>query len=109
MNHLRLNQMRWERSRVASGARARYFFVMTDITCTRCGQTREQMGFQPFQNELGRKLYAEICGSCWAEWLKAQQQMINHYGLNVRDAKAKEMLLKSMEQFLFAGGQIQLS
>jgi Fe-S cluster biosynthesis and repair protein YggX len=35
--------------------------------------------------------------------------MINHYGLNVRDAKAKEMLLKSMEQFLFAGGQIQLS
>jgi len=27
----------------------------------------------------------------------------------VRDPKAKEMLLKSMEQFLFAGGQIQLS
>jgi len=109
MNNLRLNQLRWERSRVASGARARYFFVMSEIACTRCGQTREQMSFQPFQNELGRKLYAEICGSCWAEWLKAQQQMINHYGLNVRDPKAKEMLLKSMEQFLFAGGQIQLS
>ena len=70
---------------------------------------RTEPSFQPFQNELGRKLYAEICGSCWSEWLKAQQQMINHYGLNVRDPKAKEMLLKSMEQFLFAGGQIQLS
>jgi len=102
------NGMRWER-RLASSARARYFFVMPHIACTRCGQTRDQMAFQPFQNELGRKLYAEICAPCWAEWIKAQQQMINHYGLNVRDPKAKEMLLKSMEQFLFAGGQIQLS
>ena len=101
MNNLRLNQMRWERSRVASGARARYFFIMAEITCTRCGQTREQMSFQPFQNELGRKLYAEICGPCWAEWLKTQQQLINHYGLNLREPKAKEFLFNNMEQFLF--------
>lgn len=101
--------MRWERRRLASSARARYFFVMSDISCSRCGQTREQMSFQPFQNDLGRRLYAEICATCWAEWLKAQQQMINHYGLDVRDPKAKALLLKSMEQFLFAGGQIQLS
>ncbi|MBP2646485.1 MAG: hypothetical protein H6Q77_109 [Gemmatimonadetes bacterium] len=101
--------MRWERRRLATSARARYFFVMPHINCTRCGQTRDQMSFQPFQNELGRRLYQEICATCWAEWIKAQQQMINHYGLNVRDPKAKEMLLKSMEQFLFAGGQIQLS
>ena len=104
-----MNQLRWERRRVATGARARYFFVMPEITCKRCGQTRDQMSFQPFQNELGRRLYQEICATCWGEWTKAQQQMINHYGLNVRDPKAKEMLLKSMEQFLFAGGQIQLS
>ena len=95
--------LRWERSRVAGSARARYFFVMSDIACTRCGQTREQMSFQPFQNELGRKLYAEICGPCWAEWLKAQQQMINHYGLDVRDPKAKATLYAQMEQFLFKG------
>lgn len=99
--------MRWERSRFATSARARYFFVMSEINCTRCGQQREQMAFQPFQNELGRRLYAEICASCWAEWTKMQQQLINHYGLNVREPKAKEMLLKQMEQFLFAGGQVE--
>jgi Fe-S cluster biosynthesis and repair protein YggX len=38
---------------------------------------------------------------CWAEWTKTQQQLINHYGLNLRDPKAKEFLLQNMEQFLF--------
>jgi len=38
---------------------------------------------------------------CWAEWLKTQQQLINHYGLNLREPKAKEFLFNNMEQFLF--------
>ena len=39
---------------------------------------------------------------CWAEWLKTQQQLINHYSLNLRDPQAKEFLFRNMEQFLFA-------
>ncbi len=42
------------------------------------------MSFQPFSNELGLRAYQQICGACWAEWLKTQQQLINHYGLNLR-------------------------
>jgi len=38
---------------------------------------------------------------CWAEWLKYQQQLINHYALNLREPKSKEFLLQQMEQFLF--------
>ena len=60
------------------------------------------MAFRPFQNELGRRVYEEICSVCWAEWLKTQQQLINHYGLNLREAKAKEFLFNNMEQFLCA-------
>jgi len=30
-----------------------------------------------------------------------QRQLINHYGLNVREAQAKEFLFRNMEQFLF--------
>jgi Fe-S cluster biosynthesis and repair protein YggX len=59
------------------------------------------MGFQPFQNDLGRRAYQEICGVCWGEWLKTQQQLFNHYALNLRDPKAKEFLFGQMEQFLF--------
>lgn len=59
------------------------------------------MAFRPFQNDLGLKVFQQICGTCWGEWLKTQQQLINHYALNVRDPKAKEFLFQQMEQFLF--------
>jgi Fe-S cluster biosynthesis and repair protein YggX len=74
---------------------------MTTIHCARCGQDRDQMAFRPFPNELGLRVYERICGTCWAEWLKTQQQLINHYGLNLRDPQAKDFLLTNMEQFLF--------
>ena len=74
---------------------------MATVNCTRCGQVREQMAFQPFQTELGKRAFEEICGVCWGEWLKTQQQLINHYGLNLREPSAKEFLFNNMEQFLF--------
>ena len=58
-------------------------------------------GIPAISERLGRRAFEQICGVCWAEWLKTQQQLINHYGLNLRDAKAKEFLLQNMEQFLF--------
>ena len=72
---------------------------MPNITCARCGQTRDQMAFRPFQNPIGLRAFNEICGVCWADWLKNQQQLINHYALNVREPKAKEYLYQQMEQF----------
>lgn len=59
------------------------------------------MAFQPFQNDLGRRAFEQICAPCWAEWLKFQQQLINHYALNLRDPQAKQFLFTHMEQFLF--------
>jgi Fe-S cluster biosynthesis and repair protein YggX len=80
---------------------------MAIVQCRRCGQTREGMAFQPFQNDIGRRAYELICGVCWADWLKFQQQLINHYGLNLREQQAKDFLYRNMEEFLFgkAGGQ----
>jgi len=74
---------------------------MTTLTCLRCHQTREAQAFAPFPNDLGKRVFAEICAVCWAEWLKYQQQLINHYALNLREPKARQYLLDQMEQFLF--------
>lgn len=71
------------------------------IHCARCGQDRPRQPFRTFQTELGQRVFDTICADCWAEWLKHQQALINHYGLNLRDAKAREFLLQQMEQFLF--------
>jgi len=73
---------------------------MPDITCVRCGQTRAQQSFPPFPSAIGQRVFQEICATCWAEWLKFQQQLINHYGLNLREPEAKQFLLQHMEQFL---------
>ncbi len=73
---------------------------MATITCTRCGLDRQQQGFPPFPNERGKQLHADICAVCWGEWLKSQQQLINHYALNLREPKTKEYLLEQMTQFL---------
>jgi Fe-S cluster biosynthesis and repair protein YggX len=74
---------------------------MPTLKCVRCGHEREQMPFRPFQNDLGLRLYEQICNVCWSEWLQTQQQLINHYALNVRDPEAKQFLFQQMEQFLF--------
>ncbi|MBM4185941.1 MAG: oxidative damage protection protein [Gemmatimonadetes bacterium] len=73
---------------------------MADVTCVRCKQTRAPIPFKPFPNERGDRLLAEVCNICWGEWLKLQQQLINHYGLNLREQRAKDMLYAQLDQFL---------
>jgi Fe-S cluster biosynthesis and repair protein YggX len=78
---------------------------MADIQCVRCGQTRAQIAFAPFNNDLGKRIHAEICQECWAQWLKQQTMLINHYGLNVRDTEARTVLTEQTEKFLFGTGE----
>ena len=78
---------------------------MPDIQCARCGKQDAQLPFAPLNNDLGKRVHAEICQTCWAEWLKYQTMLINHYGLNVRDADAKKLLMANMEKFLFSTGE----
>lgn len=80
---------------------------MAEIECVRCGQTREQLPKPPLRNELGERVYASICAPCWAEWLRYQTALINHYGLDVREAQAREFLMANMEAFLFKTGEAE--
>ena len=78
---------------------------MATVLCVRCGLERDSMAFQPFPNDLGRRVYEQVCGVCWGEWLRTQQQLINHYGLNVMDPQARQFLTQNMKAFLFRSGQ----
>ncbi|HXY29359.1 MAG TPA: oxidative damage protection protein [Gemmatimonadaceae bacterium] len=77
---------------------------MSDITCTRCGQTRAGLEGPPFPGGMGLRIQAEICGDCWAQWKKQQMMLINHYGLNLMDPQARQFLTKNMDAFLFKAG-----
>ena len=80
---------------------------MADVTCTRCGQTRPGLAFAPFNNDLGKRIHASICQDCWNTWLGRQTALINHYGLNLRDPEARQLLLKNTEEFLFGTGKTE--
>jgi Fe-S cluster biosynthesis and repair protein YggX len=74
---------------------------MADVTCSRCGQSREGFERPPFPGAIGARVVAETCQSCWGDWLKQQTMLINHYGLNVMDPQARQFLTRNMEAFLF--------
>lgn len=74
------------------------------IHCSRCGNAdAPRMPRAPFRNELGERIHARICGNCWQEWLTHQTLLINHYGLDPRDKKARAFLYEQIEQVLLEG------
>ena len=75
---------------------------MADVTCVRCGQTRDRMAFKPFSTPLGQRVFDSICSVCWGEWVKHQQALINHHGLHVQEPEHRQLLYQHLEQFLFA-------
>ena len=77
---------------------------MADVTCTRCGQSREGFEKAPFPGAMGQRIVAEICRECWGQWLKQQTMLINHYGLNVMDPQARAFLTRNLDAFLFKTG-----
>jgi len=70
------------------------------IHCRRCGKDAPRLARPPFRNELGERIAAEICADCWQDWLQHQTLLINHYGLDPRDAKARAFLYQQIEQVL---------
>lgn len=80
---------------------------MTTIECRRCKAPKPALERAPFRNELGERILAEICQDCWGEWLQHQTLLINHYGLDPREAKARAFLYDQVEKVLLGDGDGQ--
>lgn len=78
---------------------------MATVTCVRCGKVKEGFERPPFPGAIGARILEGTCPDCWADWLKQQTMLINHYGLNVMDPQARQFLTRNMEAFLFRSGQ----
>ena len=75
------------------------------IHCRRCDDERPKLARAPFRTELGERIQAEVCTQCWQDWLQHQTLLINHYGLDPRDQKARAFLYEQIEQVLLQGGK----
>lgn len=75
------------------------------IQCVRCGEEdADPLPAPPFRDELGRRVQGEICRGCWDDWKDRQMLLINHFGLNVREDEARELLIRNLRDFLFDEG-----
>ncbi len=79
-------------------------FSNDNFKCARCGRKTAPLGYAPVPTELGRRVGTEICGDCWKEWLNKQQQLINHFGLDVSNPDTHTFLFDQMNIFFFDEG-----
>jgi Fe-S cluster biosynthesis and repair protein YggX len=77
------------------------------IECRRCQEPKPPLEKAPFRSELGERILGEICIDCWGEWLEHQTLLINHYGLDPRDAKARQFLYEQVESVLLGEGDAE--
>jgi len=74
------------------------------LECRRCGEDAPRLAKPPFRTELGERIRSSICANCWKDWLQHQTLLINHYGLDPREPKARAFLYEQIEQVLLDGG-----
>ncbi len=74
---------------------------MDQVTCVRCGKTREKIQGPVQGGRLGEELKAKICDVCWKEWFEGMMiKYINEYRLNLGDPESRKVLTKAMREFL---------
>jgi Fe-S cluster biosynthesis and repair protein YggX len=73
------------------------------IQCQRCERNAPKLEKPPFKNPVGERVFEQICQDCWSEWLQHQTLLINHYGLDPRDPRAREFLYSQIDQVLLKG------
>jgi Fe-S cluster biosynthesis and repair protein YggX len=73
---------------------------MADVTCIRCEETRAGLDRPPYPDAMGREIAEKVCAVCWDECKQMQVMVINEYRLDLSDARAQEILEKSIREFL---------
>lgn len=73
---------------------------MDHIECQRCAAHKPAIERPPFKGERGATIQSSICRDCWSDWLTHQTLLINHYGLDPRDAKSREFLYAQIDKVL---------
>lgn len=74
------------------------------LFCVKLKQEAEAMKNPPFPGPLGLKIHHQVSQKGWVMWLAHQTMLINEYRLNLADAKAREFLLKEMQNYFFGEG-----
>ena len=71
------------------------------VNCVKIGQELPGLEKPPFAGELGDRIFNEVSEQAWELWPQQRTILINHFGLNMGDPRAREFLREQMEEFFF--------
>ena len=74
------------------------------VQCKKLGQELPALTFQPFDDELGQRIYNEVSAQGWQMWLEHSKMLINEYRLDLVTPEAFHLLHDRCEQFFFGEG-----
>jgi Fe-S cluster biosynthesis and repair protein YggX len=77
-----------------------------EIYCFKLKKKALGLSQPPYKNDLGQKIYDNICQEAWNMWLERQTMIINEYRLSCFDPKARSIIFKELEMFLFGDGGV---
>ena len=68
--------------------------------CSRCSSPTNQLPKPPFKGALGEKIHANVCNSCWKEWVPMGTKVINELGLGLASQAGQDTYDQYMVEFL---------
>lgn len=71
------------------------------VHCAKLEQDLPGLEKPPFPGDFGQRIYDNISQQAWDMWQEQSRLIINHYGLNLADPDARQILRQQMEEFLF--------
>lgn len=72
----------------------------TTIVCRRCGQSTPKMPERPFKGPLGERVWANVCPTCWNDWIHMGTKVINELRLNFAIPQHAEAYDQHLCEFL---------
>jgi len=74
------------------------------VMCKKLGKELPGLGFKPFPNELGQRIFDSVSAEAWKLWLEHFKMILNEYRLAPGEARTQEILFQQAEQFFFGEG-----
>jgi Fe-S cluster biosynthesis and repair protein YggX len=71
------------------------------VMCKKLHRELPGLDRPPIPGELGKRIYESISAEAWEMWQEQSRLLINHYGLNLADPDARQLMRKQIEEFLF--------
>jgi Fe-S cluster biosynthesis and repair protein YggX len=71
-----------------------------EFQCRRCGGGGPKLPERPFKGQMGERILAEICSTCWREWIGMGTKVINEFRLDLSNPHGQQVYDQEMREFL---------